>query len=439
MTAHDVVVVGAGLAGLSAARDLMNGGADVVVVEARARAGGRVEQTSTADGRLVQLGGEVIGDFHTAYRELVAELDLTIVPSFTDIPGVDTWLTKEGVSLGDDMPWLSDEDRRCYQRVEADFAALTQTVDPDDPWSHPDAIALDRISVGDWLRSQGATPNVVRALELRSLGLAEDSVERRSLLADLRKEAVAGATGFYNYDAWEKAKVAEGSATVALRMAAELDYRIRYSSPVVAIAVTTAGVAVTLQTGEILTGTDVVCALPAGPVRDIQISGVSSERLDALCRHQHASAAKYVPVYSESFWERNGQNGTGYFEDALLGGTWVQNDGILSALVPVNRLGPYFAAPRHLREGMLRGELARAYGPEALAVSEVFIRDWAVDPWTQGYITAWQPGELTAIGPQHGTHEPPFWVVGSDQWVCGYMEGAVRTGRAAAREMLARG
>ena len=123
MTAHDVLVVGAGLAGLSAARDLMNGGADVVVVEARARAGGRVEQTSTADGRLVQLGGEVIGDFHTAYRELVAELDLTIVPSFTDIPGVDTWLTKEGVSLGDDMPWLSDEDRRCYQRVEAEFAA----------------------------------------------------------------------------------------------------------------------------------------------------------------------------------------------------------------------------------------------------------------------------------------------------------------------------
>ncbi|MSO27921.1 MAG: FAD-dependent oxidoreductase [Candidatus Nanopelagicales bacterium] len=54
---YDAIVVGAGLAGLSAARDLMTAGLDVVVLEARARAGGRVEQTTTHDGRLVQLGG----------------------------------------------------------------------------------------------------------------------------------------------------------------------------------------------------------------------------------------------------------------------------------------------------------------------------------------------------------------------------------------------
>jgi monoamine oxidase len=64
----DVVVVGAGLAGLTAARDLAAAGTDVVVVEARGRAGGRVEQTRLPDGRLVQLGGELVGDFHSAYR-----------------------------------------------------------------------------------------------------------------------------------------------------------------------------------------------------------------------------------------------------------------------------------------------------------------------------------------------------------------------------------
>lgn len=438
MHTYDVVVVGAGLAGLSLARDLVAGGSDVVVIEARARAGGRVEQTETPDGRLVQLGGEVIADFHTSYRQLVAELGLTVVPSFTDIPGESTWLMRHGVFRGEDMPWMSPSDRAVYDRLDQKFAELAAGVNPDDPWSHPDAVALDRMSFGHWLRSEGASPDVLRAMETRTFGLAEDSIERRSFLADLRKEAAAGANGFYDYDVWESSKVLEGSATVALTMAEGLGYRIRYSTPAMSIDIGPEKCRVTAVTGETFFARNVVSALPAGPLRDLSITGVSEARLDSLHRQQHAPAVKYVPVYEESFWESQGQNGTGYFENAILGGTWVQNDGVISALVPVDRLGAYAALPPGRRTAVLREELVLAYGPAAENVEAEYLRNWGADPWTQGYITSWRPRELTAVGPLHGTHEPPFWVVGSDQWVCGYMEGAVRTGRETARAILAR-
>jgi monoamine oxidase len=441
VVAYDVVVLGAGLAGLSAARDLARGGVDVVVLEARNRAGGRVEQTSLADGRLVQLGGEVVGPFHTAYTGLVAELGLTLVPSFPDLPGEDTWVLAGQTVVGDGLSWMSDADRACYERVEEEFRALARTVDPDDPWSHPDADKLDRLSVGKWMRDRGATPDAVRARELAMLALAAESVERTSLLSDLRKEAAAGAHGFYSYDVWECQRVAEGSASVALRMAEELGHRIRYGAPVTRVRVSAgpSGCVVTTATGESFSASAVVCALPVGPLRNVQVEGVSWERLASLDRQRHALAVKVCFAYDRSFWEEQGQNGAAYFETAVLGGTWVQREGVISTLVPPERLAAFLTTSPAQLERELIEEMAAAFGPAAHSPQAVFFRRWAVDPWTLGYITAWRPGDVMAVGPLHGTHEPPFYVCGSDQWVAGYMEGAVRSGRGAARVALAHG
>src|SRR5687768_15685575 len=228
----------------------MKAGTDVVVLEARNRPGGRVEQTTLADGRIVQLGGEVIGPFHEAYVGLVEELGLTIVPSFPQLPGEDTWVLAEGRYVGDGFPWMSDADRASFAALSGEFGALARSVDPDDPWSHTDADRLDRLSLGDWLRDRGATPNVVRARDLAMLALSAESVERTSLLAELRKEAAAGGNGFYNYEVWECSRGAEGSATVALRMAEELGHRIRFAAPVRRISVSPQGCAVVTETGE---------------------------------------------------------------------------------------------------------------------------------------------------------------------------------------------
>lgn len=431
---HDVIVLGAGLAGLSAARDLALAGSDVLVLEARDRVGGRVEQATLSDGRLVQLGGELTGEFQHAYIGLATELGLTIESSYVEASGEDSYDLIEGVVRGD---WMTAEQRANHDRLEAKFCELAATVDPADPWAHPDAAMLDNTSFADWLRSAGGDEAVVRERALFHLGLADGSPERLSLLAELRKQAAAGAAGFYDDVCWEGLRVAEGSASVALRIADELGERVRLEAPVAKVSVAKSGCTVTLAGGEQLEASAVVSAMPVGPLRDIEISGVSEARLESLARQRSAVTAKFVAGYSAPVWEEVGANGLAYGE-GLVGSCWTQAPtAVVSVLIGPERIGVLLAAGSddEVCSDMTQA-LARIYGDGMLEPQEVFYRPWGVDPWTQGYVTQWRVGDVLAVGPLHGTHEPPFYVCGSDQWVCGYMEGAVRTGRGAAAAAL---
>jgi monoamine oxidase len=434
----DVVVLGAGLGGLTAARDLVRSGADVVVLEARERTGGRVEAVTLPDGRTVQAGGEVFGHGHTAYRELVAELELTVEPSYVADPGEMSWGLAEGVYVGDELPWMGEQERRDLERVEREFAQLCAEIDPDDPWSHPQAAMLDDMSLGAWLREQQALPAVRRRHELASLSLSCDGPDRTSLLAELRKQATLGGDGFYSLERWEGLRVAEGSAAVALRMADELGSRVRLGAVVQAVEVGHAGVRVTLEDGEVMSAEAVVCAIPAGPLRDVEINGLSEARLSSLRSQRHALAAKVVVAYERPFWQQRGQNGLAETE-WLFGSTWPQAGPVLSLLVPPERLSAFLAAPPKVRSATVLDGLVALYGEPARAPVAMFDRAWGVDPFTRGYIASWAPGDLGRVGPLHGTHEPPFYVAGSDHWVAGYMEGAVRTARDAAAAALGAG
>ena len=428
-------MLGAGLAGLVAARDLVHAGADVTVLEARSRVGGRVEQLRIDDGRPVQLGGEVVGSFHTAYLGLVEELGLTLQPSYVAVAGETTYDLLEGVERAGRWPFATAEDKDDYERVERLYGALVATVDADDPWRHPDASRLDGASVGSWLRSVGARPAVLRALETGALGLAAGSVERTSLLSELRKSAAAREQGFYSHDRWEALQVTEGSAEVAERMAAELGGRIRLDSVVSSVTVSASGCRVSLEGGEELRSQAVVCALPVGVLDRVAIEGVAPARIASLRAQRMALAAKVVAVYPRSIWADVGANGLSEGEH-VLASTWPQRDGVLSALVPPERVAYLLATAADDHPRLVRDELERMYGPSARDTSAVHIRVWATDSYARGYVTQWWPGDVLGVGPLHGTHDPPFYVCGSDQWVAGYMEGAVRTGRAAAAAAL---
>ena len=428
----DVLVLGAGLAGLAAARDLVRAGADVLVLEARDRVGGRVEQELLSDGRALQLGGEVVGTSHRAYLDLAAELELEVVPSYTDEPGEQAYDLLDGVVIGDG--WLDADDLRSIERFRSILQTIASQIDPLDPWAHRDAASLDSVSLGDLLREQLATPRAYRRIDMRIFGGAHWGVERQSVLAHARMTAAANGATPDDFDAWESLRLADGSGALPARLAAELGERIRLGAVVSRISVGSP-CTVELAGGERVAAEAVICAIPVGPLRQIAIDGLSDQRLASLHRQRQSMAAKVVLAYDRSFWRDTPCNGLIEGERDL-GTVWVQGDGALSILVPPERYALHAAAPETVRDEIVLRTLHRVFGAAANLPQAIRWRFWGSDPYTLGYVSHWAPGDLTSVGPLHGTHEPPFFVAGSDHWVTGYMEGAVRTGRAAARAAL---
>ena len=352
----DVVVLGAGLAGLSAARDLAAGGADVVVLEARDRVGGRVEQMRVDDGRPAQLGGEVVGPVHTSYLRLVEELGLSLEPSYVAARGATTYDLFEGVDRGDDFPFATAEERADYERVEQLWGRLVSSVDPDDPWSHPDASRLDPISVGTWLRSVDALRSTLRRLDVGALALADGSIERTSALAELRKAAAVGERTFYSTELGVAAG-RRGSAEVAVRMAAELDGRIRLGADAAEIAVSPGGCRVRLASGEELRAEAVVCALPAS-VADGSRSTVSSMSACAPVRAANGARGEGGrDLFALDLGRRRGERPSGGRAHHRLDLAAASRDAL--ALVPPERIA-HLLATRRGRPGAPRAQRPRA-------------------------------------------------------------------------------
>ena len=278
---HDVIVLGAGLAGLSAARDL--------AAARRRRAGAGGPRPGRRPGRAGRArrrpprAARRRGGRQRAHRlpGLVAELGLTLVPSYVAEPGEIVRATPEDVSVGDPPSWFGPATTAAHEEVTASSPRWPRPSTRTTRGRTRTRPQLDAHRRRLAARASARRPPSCALWEIGQLSLSSGSYERTSMLAALRKNAGVPSEAHYSSDDWEGLRVAEGSATVALRMAAELGHRLRLGRRSRARrASRPTSCTVRLAHRRDVHRRAVVSALPVGPLRDVHITGVSDARLD---------------------------------------------------------------------------------------------------------------------------------------------------------------
>lgn len=160
----DVVIVGAGLAGLTAADQLVQSGYGVVVLEGRNRVGGRIRTTEVA-GFPVDAGATWVAPDHAALRDLARRLGCQFIPQFDTGKGVISFGGKRRVESATALaPWVMLD----LARVMKALQEMADSLPVHAPWEHPDAHRLDAISLGEWLSSRWALGDTRKFLTMFS-------------------------------------------------------------------------------------------------------------------------------------------------------------------------------------------------------------------------------------------------------------------------------
>ncbi|MCP5122305.1 MAG: FAD-dependent oxidoreductase [Pseudomonadales bacterium] len=437
----DVVVIGAGLAGLTAARDLMQAGRNAfVVLEANDRVGGRTLNHKLAGGHYSEAGGQWVGPGQTAVYDLCRELNIGMFPTY--LKGKSVYRAADGSMYAEDAGGTFSVGPELEKVIEK-LNELAAEVPSSAPWTAPRAAELDAISLAEFVKPYGLNPLDTLSLDL-GLRLTDTiHYQEVSLLYALSRINYAGSyeqlEGFAG--GAQEQRIENGSQYISEVLAAGIGDRLRLSTPVRSITEWDSDVVSVHTDNSVFRAREVIMAISPALCNKVAFEPDLPKKRQALQQTWPAFAPgrKTAHVYSRPFWRDAGYNG--WLFD--IGGEvmWAYDNspedgsiGVINAFIyPAMSNDPAVLAPQ------LAHLYAEAFGEAALDYSEFHDQDWGEEPWCMSCVSPLTPGFLTS-GLMEALRAP----IGSLVWAGTetaqiwqtYMDGAVRSGHRAALEAL---
>lgn len=385
-----VVVVGAGLSGLTAARRLAQAGADVLVLEARGRVGGRAWRIDVG-GLPFDAGCELLWAKHGRLLALAGEFGVAVL-------GGREWSGHAGHAT----PLL--------EALREEVATLAARIDPAHPEELDGAGALDAQTLGGWLEERGADAATLAEAET-SYAVASSTVPigEMSLLAYAAKVA-AGAS-----PEEPALSLVGGPSALVEGLAGDLD--VRLDAEVVGLEQNGSGVSVTLRNGRRVRARRAILAVPLTRQREVRFDPpLPAHRQSAHAEARYGDAVKAGFAFDEAPARELPE---------------LTPAGFLYRPDPALPLLALFAG-----SGAARRAAAFSFGDRAPDAAAAV--DWTTEPFTQGSYLILGPGHLTSWGRRLAEPHRRLHFAGAEASdLPSFMEGAVRAGERAADEVLA--
>ena len=317
-----IIVIGAGLAGLSCAYELDQAGFNVILIEARSRPGGRVNtyREPFSDNLYSEMGAEYVDSSDTYIHEYCKKFDLKVLPAkqYDGVYVKGQTSTIEGLRSGRDLlPFNGALEGKLFGQ-EVQYIQKWIDLVKQKGISSPEVQALDKISVEDILKEGGAPKDII---DLYTYANATEQTAVPSKMSALYMVLSNTRTSNFSENTVE-GRIFGGNDQLPKTFAKKLGTKIMYNRPLQRLDYDSNGITATVKENERLVqipAKKCVLAIPASILKNIDINpGFSIEKINCINNQQYGHAMKIAMQYRQRFWDNKNSIGQRVFTDTPL-------------------------------------------------------------------------------------------------------------------------